>query len=362
MPENKEENIPKRLESIAYLRTILEILNEESDRYVPKSEIKTKFLGRLNPNKELDDVALENSLNNTLSYAEGINDKVGRPKVDTAEYLANVAQIWQTKLIEMEKLPINGKQEDCYMIKIKGIEVLNQMQLNKNIINFQNSSDRSSRAIFILTIFLVALAAIQILLFIDSQPGLAMYSTPTEIILAFVMLGVIIVEKNVLFDSSNIKTTKNTDEKPKGNGIITFIIGSVITLALIILLWALFKFDNWSVATIRETIIGVIVAYSIFVYGLILKYLILPIQTKLFVKLGKGFMKDWKENDKKRRIVLVPIKVFLRVIPILIILLWVALDFASAGVSQAVTYEVLGGITGAWVLGIFFNDFGISSE
>jgi hypothetical protein len=57
-------------------------------------------------------------------------------------------------------------------------------------------------------------------------------------------------------------------------------------------------------------------------------------------------MKGWKRNDKKRRIILVPIAVFLRVIPILIISVWLTLDFASAGVSQAVTYGVLGGITG----------------
>ncbi len=135
-------------------------------------------------------------------------------------------------------------------------------------------------------------------------------------------------------------------EKPKRSGIVILIIGSVIALAVILGLWTLFKYFNWSAITIRETIVGVIVAYSIFVYGLIVKYLILPLQGRLFAYLEKKCMKGWKRNDKKRRIILVPIAVFLRVIPILIISVWLTLDFASAGVSQAVTYGVLGGITG----------------
>jgi uncharacterized membrane protein len=166
----------------------------------------------------------------------------------------------------------------------------------------------------------------------------------------------------MLFASGNKKIANNENgEKSKRSGIFTLIIGSIITVALILCLWALFKYNNWPVATIRETIIGVIVAYAIFVYSLIVKDLIIPIQTKLFAWLEKGLMKDWKKDDKKRRLILVPIGVFLRVIPILIIIVWVTFDFASAGVSQALIYEVLGGITGAWALALFFKDFGINS-
>jgi magnesium-transporting ATPase (P-type) len=160
----------------------------------------------------------------------------------------------------------------------------------------------------------------------------------------------------------NKMSKKSTGKNTQRSGIVILIIGSVITLILIICLLALFKFGNWSVTTISETIVGVIVAYAIFVYGLIVKYLTLPLQARLFAYLEKVCMMGWKRNDKKKRFVFVPIAVFLRVIPILIILVWITLDFASAGVSQTVTYGVLGGFTGAWALGIFFTDFGIKSE
>lgn len=355
--------LPKKLKNVDHLRALLEILNENPDRYVPLSELKIKFKEKLDPDNELADGVLDNSLNNTLSFAVGINDKVGRPKFDTPAYLADIAQIWQTKLIEDEQFTIEGKKEWRYMIKIKGIEVLNQLELNKNIVSFNQSSDRASRSIGILTIFLVALAAIQILLFINSQPLLAPFIIPTEVVLGFIILGVMVVEKDMLFTSGNKRIAQNENgEKTKRSGISILIIGSIITLGLILGLWALFKYDNWSAATIQETIIGVIVAYALFVYGLILKDLILPIQTKLFAWLEKGCMKDWKKGDKKRRLILVPIAVFLRAIPIIVVIAWVALDFASAGVTQTVTYEVLGGITGAWALGLFFKDFGINPE
>ena len=350
--------IPSKLKSIEHLQTILEILNGHPDEYLPLSKLETEFKERLNLKDKLDQIALHNSLQNTLIFAEGINDKIGRPKTDTPEYLGAIAQIWQTKLIDMEPLSVNGKEENCYMIKIKGIEVLNKLQLNENIIKFNRSSDKASTALGVLTIFLVALAAIQILLFLYSQPALATYIVPTESMLAVVMLGVIIVERYFLFGSGDIKILKNkTDEKATKRWIIILVISSVITLFVIIGLWSLFRFANWSATTILETLVGVLVAYSIFIYGLILKYAAIPIQTKLCAWLEIKFMKDWK--DKKKRMVFVPIAVFLRVIPILIILLWIALDFASASVSQIITYEVFGGITGAWALGLFFENFGI---
>ena len=106
----------------------------------------------MNPNKKLDDTTIENSFNNTKVYALGINDKVGRPLIDTPEYLAAIAQIWQTKLIDLEQFDINGKKENCYMITIRGIEVLN------NLRNSRHSKGllTSSRRLEILTLALIA--------------------------------------------------------------------------------------------------------------------------------------------------------------------------------------------------------------
>ena len=154
----KSQTIPPKLKSLEKLEVLLEILNEQSDRCIPDSELKTKFKERLNPNKKLDNTALENSFNNTTSYALGINDKVGRPLIDTPEYLAAIAQIWQTKLIDMKQLTINGKKENCYMITIKGIEVLNQLR------NSRYSKDLliSSKRLEILTMILIIFTAILI--------------------------------------------------------------------------------------------------------------------------------------------------------------------------------------------------------
>ena len=90
----KSQTIPPKLKSLEKLEVLLEILNEQSDRYVPDSELKTEFKDRLNPNKKLDNTSLENSFNNTIIYALGINDKAGRQSTDTPEYLAAIAQIW----------------------------------------------------------------------------------------------------------------------------------------------------------------------------------------------------------------------------------------------------------------------------
>ena len=148
----KSQTILPKLKSLEKLEVLLEILNEQSDGYIPDSELKTRFKEHLNPNKKLDNTSLENSFNNTTIYALGINDKVGRPLIDTPEYLAAIAQIWQTKLIDMEQLTINGKKENCYMITIKGIEVLN------NLRNSRHSKGllTSSRRLEILTLALIA--------------------------------------------------------------------------------------------------------------------------------------------------------------------------------------------------------------
>ncbi len=161
----KSQTIPPKLKSLEKLEVLLEILNEKSDRYIPDSELKTKFKERLNPNKKLDNTALENSFNNTIIYALGINDKVGRPLIDTPEYLAAIAQIWQTKLIDMEQLPIEGRKENCYMITIRGIEVLNQLRNSRHSKGLLKSSRRLemlARVTGLLTIFLIVMAILSI--------------------------------------------------------------------------------------------------------------------------------------------------------------------------------------------------------
>ena len=161
----KSQTILPKLKSLEKLEVLLEILNEKSDRYMPDSELKTEFKERLNPNKKLDNTALENSFNNTITYALGINDKVGRPLIDTPEYLAAIAQIWQTKLIDMEQLPIEGKKENCYMITISGIKVLNQLRNSRHSKGLLTSSRRLemlARVTGLLTIFLIAITILSI--------------------------------------------------------------------------------------------------------------------------------------------------------------------------------------------------------
>jgi len=190
----------KKLKSVEHLGALLEILNDEPDRYVPLSELKKKFKEKLDPNNELDDnalIALNNSLNNTLSYAEGINDRLAPPNsIHTPAYLADVAQIWQTKLIDREVQTVNGKKEDCYMIKIKGIEVLNQLQLNKNIIKFNETSKGASDMIIILTIFLVALAILQM---VDINQILK------DLLLVILEVVLILVEVKFLYGDRRLK-------------------------------------------------------------------------------------------------------------------------------------------------------------
>jgi hypothetical protein len=154
----KSQTIQPKLESLKKLEVLLEILNEQSDGYIPDNELKTKFKERLNPNKKLDDTRLENIFNNTITYALGLNDKVGRPIVHTPEYLAAIAQIWQTKLIDLMPVSNEINKENCYMITIKGIEVLNQLR------NSRHSKELLilSKRLEILTIILIIFTAILI--------------------------------------------------------------------------------------------------------------------------------------------------------------------------------------------------------
>lgn len=162
---------PHKLESLEKLKILLEILNEQSDRYVPYDEIEKEFMKRVNSKKRFDVVDLRNKLVNVLSYAEGLRDDLppandkGLPDQyvpHTASYLADIAQIRYTKLIDRIRLPLKvegkTKEQDCYMVTIRGIEVLNQLR------NSSHSKELliSSKRLEILTIILIIFTAILI--------------------------------------------------------------------------------------------------------------------------------------------------------------------------------------------------------
>lgn len=120
------KDIPDKLQSIERLEALLDFLNARPNRYVRRSEIE-KGLG-----KKFD--------NNALSYALGINDKLppankaGIPdpkECHTASYLADIAQIRQTKFIDVEMVYVNHskskQKENGYMLTPRGIELLNQI-------------------------------------------------------------------------------------------------------------------------------------------------------------------------------------------------------------------------------------------
>ena len=186
--------LPK-LDSTEKLEALLNLLNKESNRYMSVTEIE----GRLG--NKFDGLV--------LLYAEGLNDKLGPSNpfgAHSTEYLADVAQIWQTKLIDRMDLIVNGKTENCYMIKVKGIEVLNQLQLNKNIIDFNESSYKTTIAIALLTVFLVVLGVLQIMiLLIQHKPQ--WFTQPTQILVGLIMIGVIVIEYN-LFKRNKFQKTK----------------------------------------------------------------------------------------------------------------------------------------------------------
>ena len=101
---------------------------------------------------------------NILSYSEGLpelppaNTK-GIPEQNiphNASYLADIAQIRYTKLIDRMRLPLQvegkTKEQDCYMITVRGIEVLNHLRNSRHSKGLLASSKRLE----ILTLALIA--------------------------------------------------------------------------------------------------------------------------------------------------------------------------------------------------------------
>lgn len=177
MAKPKSIKLPK-LESLEKLEVLLEILNEQSDRYVPYGEIEKEFMKRVNSKKRFDEVDLRNKLVNVLSYAEGLRDDLpptnekGLPDQyvpHTASYLADIAQIRQTKLIDRMRLPLKvegkTKEQDCYMITIRGIEVLNLLRnsrYSKGLLVSSRRLEILARVTGILTIFLIVMTILSI--------------------------------------------------------------------------------------------------------------------------------------------------------------------------------------------------------
>ena len=164
MAKSQSKKLPK-LKSLEKLEVLLEILNEQSDRYVSYDEIEKEFIERVNSRKKFDEGDFKNKLINTLLYSEGLpelppaNTK-GIPKQNiphTASYLADIAQIRYTKLIDRMRLQLKvegkTKEQDCYMITVRGIEVLNHLRNSRHSKELSESSRRLEKLTFVLIIF-----------------------------------------------------------------------------------------------------------------------------------------------------------------------------------------------------------------
>ncbi len=126
------------------------------------------------------------------------------------------------------------------------------------------------------------------------------------------------------------------------------IVGSVITLFLILILWAAATVKLANALASYETIVGIFVTYAIFLYELLMITMVNPIQ--------KWVSRCLRITSRTRgiRILLAKVvNVLLSVVPIITVLFFITIYFAST----SALYEILGGITGAWALGYFFKFF-----
>jgi hypothetical protein len=158
---------PPKLESLEKLEVLLEILNEQSDKYVPYNEIEKEFMKRVNSKKKFNEVDLRNKLVNILNYAAGylrddvpLSNETGSG-LSYVAYLADITQIRNAKLVIWWRCSKKGgktRDQDCYMITLRGVEVLNHLR------NSRHSKDLliSSKRLEILTIILIIFTAILI--------------------------------------------------------------------------------------------------------------------------------------------------------------------------------------------------------
>ena len=196
----------QKLESLEKLEVLLEILNEQSDRYVPYDEIEREFMKRLNSRKKFSEVDLRNKLVNILFYSEGLPElppanAKGIPEQNvphTASYLADIAQIRQTKLIERMRLPLKEdsktKEQDCYMITIRGIEVLNHLRNSRHSKGLLESSRRLEILTFVLIAFTGYLIVYSVAsIIINCKGESACYTYPLEVGFGTVIVIAILV-------------------------------------------------------------------------------------------------------------------------------------------------------------------------
>ena len=139
----------------------------------------------------------------------------------------------------------------------------------------------------------------------------------------------------------------------KHKQLVKFIVGSVITLFLIILLWTLLYLKIEIAIVIQETIIGVLVTYAMFLYEFMINGVFSFKSVATFTHIDK----DLAVGVKLLRAI---VDVGLRVVPIVVVLFVLAVDFASTGGSINILEEVLGGVTGSWALLLFFDLLGLN--
>lgn len=146
-----------------------------------------------------------------------------------------------------------------------------------------------------------------------------------------------------------------------GKRLVILVIGSSITLILYGLLIMAFYLKWSSATTVSETIIGIAVAYSMFLYQWLVIYYISPLSrwlTNLEAVIIRKFKLSYTMESKLRYAASKITKVLLRILPIIALLFLLAVDL-SYKVGLVTLDEILGGVTGAWAIGIFFYVFGL---
>jgi hypothetical protein len=125
---------------------------------------------------------------------------------------------------------------------------------------------------------------------------------------------------------------------------IYLLFGSGIEVLLVIFLALVAHFGWINAKAIYETIVGVFVAYAIFIYDISVSVL-----SNRFRIL----------STTKSKIINI---IVIRTVPVIGILFLVALDFSTVNISINTLYEILGGITGTWALGMFFYVFRLQKK
>jgi len=158
---NNKSKIKHNLNLLDFLYKFLTILNNQPARYMPESEFRKIFSRSVRKFGYTDENEINNIFNTLLVDFQGLNaglapnDKTGIPDQkapQNAEYLADVAEIRQTKFIDMLSL---GK-ENGYSITPKGIEFLSSLNLQKSSLRLEKSTLRLIELTGLLAVFALA--------------------------------------------------------------------------------------------------------------------------------------------------------------------------------------------------------------